>query len=74
METQLSMNTLRIVLVGLTVLAVLVALVLGQFEAALYLGAAVAVHGGLWLFLSKQRREQHDAMHADVEDFLRQES
>lgn len=71
MESTLSMNTLRVVLVGLTVLAVVVALFLGQWEAALYLGAAVAVHGGLWLFLAKQREARHEALHAGVEQFLR---
>lgn len=73
METTLSMNTLRIVLVGLTVLAVVIALVLGQWEAALYLGAAVAVHGGLWLFLAKQREARHRELHTGVEQYLRDE-
>ncbi len=73
METTLSMNTLRIVLVGLTVLAVVVALFLGQWEAALYLGAAVAVHSGLWLFLSKQREARHQELHTGVEQYLRDE-
>ena len=71
MESTLSMNTLRVVLVGLTVLAVIVAVFLGQWEAALYLSAAVAVHGGLWWFLAKQRQARHDALHAGVEEFLR---
>ncbi len=72
METTLSMNTLRVVLVGLTVLAVIVAVFLGQWEAALYLAAAVAVHGGLWLFLAKQREARHEALHAGVEQYLRE--
>lgn len=71
METTLSMNTLRVVLVGLTVLAVIVAVFLGQWEAALYLSAAVAVHGGLWLFLAKQREAGHEALHAGFENLLR---
>ena len=71
METSLSMNTLRVVLVGLTVLAVIIALFLGQWEAALYLAAAVAVHGGLWIFLARQRESQHDELHAGVEQYLR---
>lgn len=71
MESTLSMNTLRIVLVGLTVLAVIVAVFLGQWEAALYLSGAVAVHGGLWWFLAKQRQARHEALHAGVEEFLR---
>lgn len=71
METSLSMNTLRVVLVGLTVLAVIIALFLGQWEAALYLAAAVAVHGGLWIFLARQRESQHDELHAGVERYLR---
>lgn len=71
METSLSMNTLRVVLVGLTALAVVVAVFVGQWEAALYLTAAVAVHGGLWVFLAKQREERHDALHAGVEQYLR---
>ncbi len=73
MESSLSMNTLRIVLVGLTVLAVVVALFLGQWEAATYLGAAVAVHGGLWLFLAKQREARHQELHAGVEQYLRED-
>lgn len=73
METSLSMNTLRVVLVGLTVLAVVVAVVLGQWEAALYLGAAVAVHGGLWVFLAKQREARHQELHQGVEQYLRDE-
>ena len=71
METTLSMTTLRVVLVGLTVLAVIVAVFLGQWEAALYLSAAVAVHGGLWWFLAQQREARHEALHADVEQYLR---
>ena len=71
MESSLSMNTLRVVLVGLTVLAVVVAVFLGQWEAAVYLTAAVAVHGGLWLFLAKQREQRHQALHAGVEQYLR---
>lgn len=73
MESSLSMNTLRIVLVGLTVLAVVVALFLGQWQAAIYLGAAVAVHGGLWLFLARQREVRHQELHAGVEQYLRDE-
>lgn len=74
MESSLSMNTLRIVLVGLTVLAVVVALFLGQWEAAIYLSAAVAVHGGLWLFLARQREARHEELHAGVEQYLRDET
>lgn len=73
MESTLSMNTLRVVLVGLTVLAVIVAVFLGQWEAALYLTAAVAVHGGLWLFLARQREQRHAELHAGVEEYLRDE-
>lgn len=73
METSLSMNTLRVVLVGLTGLAAVVALFLGQFQAALYLGAAIAVHGGLWVILARQREAQHDELHAGVEQLLRDE-
>ena len=71
MESSLSMNTLRVVLVGLTVLAVIVAVFLGQWEAAVYLSAAVAVHGGLWFFLAKQREARHQELHAGVEQYLR---
>lgn len=74
METTLSMNTLRIVLVGLTVLAVVIAVALGQWEAALYLSAAVAVHGGLWVLLAKRRDQRHAELHAGVEQLLRDES
>lgn len=71
METSLSMNTLRVVLVGLTVLAVVVSVFIGQWQAAVYLTAAVAVHGGLWLFLAKQREQRHAALHTGVEQYLR---
>ena len=71
MESSLSMNTLRVVLVGLTVLAVIVAVFLGQWEAALYLSGAVAIHGGLWFFLAKQREARHQELHAGVEQYLR---
>lgn len=73
MESTLSMNTLRVVLVGLTVLAAIVAAFLGQWRAALYLTAAVAVHGGLWVFLAKKRDERHAELHAGVEHYLREE-
>ena len=73
MESTLSMNTLRIVLVGLTALAAGIAAALGQWEAVLYLGAAVVVHGGLWVFLAKQREQRHEALHAGVEQYLRDE-
>lgn len=71
MESSLSMNTLRVVLVGLTVLAVIVAVFLGQWEAAVYLTGAVAIHGGLWFFLAKQREARHQELHAGVEQYLR---
>lgn len=74
MESTLSMNSLRVVLVGLTVLAVGIAAALGQWEAVLYLGAAVAVHAGLWVFLARQREQRHAELHAGVEQYLRDES
>lgn len=73
METSLSMNTLRVILVGLTVLAAVVALALGQVRAGLYLGAAVAVHGALWVYLAKQREQRHRELHERVEEYLRDE-
>ena len=73
MESTLSMNTLRVVLVGLTALAVVIAAFLGQWEAVLYLTAAVVVHGGLWLYLAKQREQRHAELHAGVEQYLRDE-
>lgn len=73
METSLSMNTLRVVLVGLTVLAAVVALFLGQVRAAAYLGAAVVVHGALWVWLARQREQRHSDLHAGVEQLLRDE-
>ncbi len=72
MESSLSMNTLRIVLVGVTVLAVAVSAFLGQWQAVLYLSSAVTVHVGLWLFLAKQRQQRHEALHAGVEEYLRE--
>lgn len=74
MESSLSMNTLRVVLVGLTVLAALAAFVLGQVEAGLYLTAACLVHFALWWAMARRRQAEHDEMHADVEQLLRDES
>ena len=73
MESNLSMNTLRVVLVGLTALAVAVAAFLQQWAAVLYLGAACLVHGALWIHLARQREARHEALHAGVEQLLREE-
>ena len=74
MDSTLSMNTLRIVLVGLTVLAALAAFVLGQVEAGLYLTAACAIHGGLWWAMARRRAAEHEQLHAGVEQLLRDET
>lgn len=73
MDAPLSMNTLRIVLVGFTALAAVIALALGSFFVAAILTVSVLAHGGMWLWLAAKRREQADALHADVEDLLRQQ-
>jgi hypothetical protein len=54
-ESTFSMNTLRIVLVGISVLAAAISFGIGQWTAGVYLSAAVAVHALLWMFLNKQR-------------------
>ncbi len=71
MESTLSMNTLRIVLVGMAVLAAIIAFALAQWAAGIYLTAAVGVHGALWLYLGKQRDSEHAELHAGVETMLR---
>ena len=74
MDSSLSMNTLRIVLVGLTVVAALAAFVLGQWEAGLYLTAACLVHAGLWVAMARRKAQEHAELHAGVEQLLREES
>ena len=51
-----SLNTLRAVLVGGAVLALVVAATLGQWIAAAVLGIGVFFHGLLW-FVNARRRE-----------------
>lgn len=72
MDAPLSMNTLRIALVGLTALAAIVSAFLGQTAAAVYLTAAVAVHGVLWVVLHRRRQAEHERLHAGVEAYLRE--
>jgi membrane protein implicated in regulation of membrane protease activity len=67
----LSMNTLRIVLVGLTAIAAAVAAVMGLWQVALYLTVGIAAHGALWWWLHRQRTEEHDELHRGVEELLR---
>lgn len=74
MDSSLSMNTLRIVLVGLTVLAAAAAFVLRQVEAGLYLTAACLIHGALWWAMARRRRAEHAELHAGVEELLREEA
>lgn len=74
MESSLSMNTLRVVLVGLTVLAALASFALGQVAAGMYLTAAVLVHGALWWAMAKRRAAEHAELHAGVEALLRDEA
>lgn len=73
MESTLSMNTLRVVLVGLTVVAALASFALGQVAAGFYLTAAVLVHSALWWSMAKRREADHAEMHAGVEALLRDE-
>ncbi len=74
MESSLSMNTLRVVLVGLTVLAAGASFVLGQIAAGAYLTAGCLVHGGMWWSQARRRAEEHAELHAGVEELLREES
>jgi hypothetical protein len=68
------MNTLRIVLVGLTVIAAIAAFVVGQVQAGVYLTAACLIHGALWWVMAKRRAEEHAELHAGVEQLLREEA
>lgn len=67
----LSMNTLRIVLVGLTAIAAVVAAALGLWSVAIFLSVGIAAHGTLWWWLHRQRAEEHDELHRGVEELLR---
>lgn len=69
----LSMNSLRIVLVGATAIAAVVAAVYGMWTVAGVLSVGVVAHALLWLYLAQQRRREVDALHAGVDDLLRQE-
>jgi hypothetical protein len=73
-DSSLSMNTLRIVLVGLTVVAAVASFVLGQIQAGLYLTAGCLVHGGMWWTHARRRAEEHAELHAGVEELLREEA
>jgi hypothetical protein len=66
-ESTFSMNTLRVVLVGISVLAAAVSFGIGQWTAGVYLSAAVAVHGVLWVFLNKQRAAEQIVPHTTVQ-------
>ena len=74
MESSFSMNTLRVVLVGMTALAAVIALFLGQTSATLYLTGAVVVHGALWVHLARKRDAEHEQLHTGVEQYLRDEN
>jgi len=70
----LSMNTLRVVLVGMTALAAVVALFFGQYLVTAVLGVGVAAHGGMWVWLARQRQAEMDELHSGVEALLREEA
>jgi parvulin-like peptidyl-prolyl isomerase len=70
----LSINTLRIVLVGLSALATVVAVSFGQWVVAGVLGVGVVAHGAMWVWLAQQRTREHDELHRNVEDLLREEA
>lgn len=67
------MNTLRVVLVGLTAIAAIVALFFGQYLVTAVLGVGVVAHGGMWVWLARQRRAELDQLHSGVEALLREE-
>lgn len=66
----LSMNTLRIVLVGLTAIAALLAAVYAMWSVAAFLTVGVIAHGLMWVHLKRQRERDHDHLHRSVEDLL----
>lgn len=69
----LSMNSLRIVLVGATALAAVLAALYGLWTVAAVLAVGVVAHGLLWMYLARQRRRDVDELHRGVNDLLRQE-
>lgn len=69
----LSMNSLRIVLVGATAIAAVVAALYGMWTVAAVLTVGIVAHGLLWWYLARQRRRDVDALHRGVDDLLRQE-
>jgi hypothetical protein len=66
-ESTFSMNTLRVVLVGISVLAAAISFGIGQWTAGVYLSTAVAVHGVLWVFLNKQRAAEQAVPHTTLQ-------
>lgn len=64
------MNTLRIVLVGLTAIAAIVSAVFGMWTVAAWLTVGVVAHGLLWMHLLRQREREHDELHRGVEELL----
>lgn len=69
----LSMNSLRIVLVGATAIAAAVAAVYGMWTVAAVLTVGVVAHGLLWVYLAQQRRREVDELHRGVDDLLRRD-
>lgn len=69
----LSMNSLRIVLVGATAIAAVVAALYGMWTVAAVLSVGVFAHGLLWAYLYQQRTRELSALHQGVDDLLRQE-
>lgn len=64
------MNTLRIVLVGLTAIAAVVSAVFGLWAVAGWLTVGVVAHGALWVHLHRQREREHEDLHRGVEELL----
>lgn len=69
----LSMNSLRIVLVGATAVAAVIAALYGMWTVAAVLTVGVVAHGLLWVYLAQQRRREVDEIYRGVNDLLRQE-
>lgn len=69
----LSMNSLRIVLVGATALAAAVAAVYGMWTVTAVLTVGIAAHGALWVFLNRQHDREVAALHQGVDDLLRRD-
>jgi Flp pilus assembly protein TadB len=65
-----SLNTLRAILVAFAAVAALMLGLRGEWTPALVLTAGIAAHGGLWLYLWRQRVRDREATIAGFEELL----